>query len=618
MPIIPIPPVRRRTATPFSARLHERAATVIAPAAVAATRDHVRIDGDYTATLALTGYPRQLIWGLVDRLAALGEPLMVSVHLAPQDHAHVGRVYAERLTALESSRLLAADHQRLPSPNRAQAIADITAMLERAERGDDRLFAAGVYVRVRGATPDEVERRLRRVEGACGQAKVLTRRALFEQAAGLEATLPVGRDALGATAPLEGRAVAALDLFGDAGLCMPDGVWYGRHTRRHTPVVSDPFDEGFTSFGGVTLGAMGAGKSATSKVEILRSRALGVHRLVIDPGESGEYVRLAQEIGGQVVRLSAGSADRINPLDLPRLSAAARADDAEYDLLGEHVAGVTQLLETLLTGHGEHLTTHEQGRLEAALFACYKAAGITRDPATHGHAAPAFPDLHATLAASGDAYGLAERLQRYTEGSLRGLFAGRTTIRLDDPFTVFDLRGIDNDTLLAGTMHLLAQVVWGAVLGERRRRVLDIDEAHRVTRKERSGAFVAKVGKQGRKHLFGVNALTQDPEDLLKTESGRALLLNGARTFIFRCEELALDALGAHLALSATERRHIQAAPPGTCLLLCKDPYAPGRVKRIPLEMMVSPELAPLVFTNPHGGGWLERRAAAPSREGAS
>ena len=116
MPTIPIPPIRRHTATPFSARLHERAATVIAPAAVAATRDHVRIDGDYTATLALTGYPRQLIWGLVDRLAALGEPLMVSVHLAPQDHAHVGRVYAERLTALESSRLLAADHQRLPQP----------------------------------------------------------------------------------------------------------------------------------------------------------------------------------------------------------------------------------------------------------------------------------------------------------------------------------------------------------------------------------------------------------------------------------------------------------------------------------------------------------------------
>jgi len=126
------------------------------------------------------------------------------------------------------------------------------------------------------------------------------------------------------------------------------------------------------------------------------------------------------------------------------------------------------------------------------------------------------------------------------------------------------------------------------------------------------------VGKQEHKHLFGVNALTQDPEDLLKTESGRALLLNGARTFIFRCKDLALDALCEHLALSVAERRHIQAAPPGACLLLCKDPYTPGRVKRIPLEVMVSPELAPLVFTNPHGGAWLERRPAAPSREGAS
>ena len=615
MPTIPIRPARRRAVTQPEARLHGRAAEVVAPAAVAATRDHVRIDGGYTATLAITSYPRALAWGLIDRLAALGEPLTVSVHLAPQDHAHVGRVYRERLTALESSRLLAADHQRLPSPNRAQAIADITAMLERAERGDDRLFAVGVYVRVRGATPDDLERRLRRVEDACGQAKALTRRTLFEQAAGLEATLPVGRDALGLMTPLEGRALAALDLFGDAGICMPDGVWYGRHTRRHTPVVVDPFHAGFTSFGGVTLGAMGSGKSATSKVEILRSRALGVHRLVIDPGESGEYVRLAQEIGGQVVRLSAGSADRINPLDLPRLSAAARVDDKEYDILGEHIAGVTQLLETLLTGRGEHLTTHEEGRLEAALFACYKAAGITRDPATLGRVAPAFPDLHATLMASGDEYGLAERLRRYTDGALRGLFAGRTTIRLNDPFTVFDLRGIDNDTLLTGTMHLLAQVVWGAALGERRRRILDIDEAHRVTRKERSGAFVAKLGKQGRKHLFGVNALTQDPEDLLKTESGRALLLNSARTFIFRCNDLALDALATHLALSGAERRHIQGAAPGTCLLLCMDPYTQGRVKRIPLEVMVSPEFAPLVFTNPHGGAWLERRPSAAAVE---
>ena len=68
---------------------------------------------------------------------------------------------------------------------------------------------------------------------------------------------------------------------------------------------------------------------------------------------------------------------------------------------------------------------------------------------------------------------------------------------------------------------------------------------------------------------------------------------------LLRSDDLALDALARWAALSSAERTYLQGCPAGRGLLLVQHPYAAGDRLRLQLEVMVSPEQQPLVFTDP-------------------
>jgi hypothetical protein len=122
-----------------------------------------------------------------------------------------------------------------------------------------------------------------------------------------------------------------------------------------------------------------------------------------------------------------------------------------------------------------------------------------------------------------------------------------------------------------------------------------------VCKRQASGAFLASLAKRARKHGLRVVPITQDPVDFLATDAGRAILVNSSMAFLFRCEEVALEALAAAATLSPAERSYLLGCPPGRGLLLTQHPAAPGQRLRLQIEIMVSPAQYPLVFTSPGG-----------------
>lgn len=110
---------RRPAPTPGSA-----VAAALAPDAIVLTRDTAQLDGTYTRTLALTAFPRRVAWGWLSRIITQREPLLLALHLEPQDSTQVVRQFGTQLTMLHSSRLFTQDKGRLPNPERTQAIAD--------------------------------------------------------------------------------------------------------------------------------------------------------------------------------------------------------------------------------------------------------------------------------------------------------------------------------------------------------------------------------------------------------------------------------------------------------------------------------------------------------------
>jgi len=240
---------------------------------------------------------------------------------------------------------------------------------------------------------------------------------------------------------------------------------------------------------------------------------------------------VCQAADGQYVRLASTSAHHLNPFDLPP-SGSPNVEGT--DVLAEQVTAVLGLLGVMLAEPGAGLNTYERGVLDRAAFQTYARLGITADPATHLRPPPLLRDLQAVLeetATNDVTAGLATRLRRYVSGSLAGgLFAGPTNVALNRRLVVFNIQMLEEE-LRPLAMHLIANFVWNRVRRERRPRLLVIDEAWSLLRYPEGGAFISGMARRARKYYLGLVTITQDAADFLRSDHGRAVLVNAAINF---------------------------------------------------------------------------------------
>ena len=160
-------------------------------------------------------------------------------------------------------------------------------------------------------------------------------------------------------------------------------------------------------------------------------------------------------------------------------------------------------------------------------MAAYHHAGITADRRTWARPAPLLADLAAALRADGTppAVTLADRLVPYTEGTHSALFSAPTTTRPAGHLVVFSLRDLPEELKAIGTL-LALDATWRRVsdpAARGRRRLITVDEAWLLMRDPEGARFLFRMAKASRKHHAGLAAITQDAEDVLATDLGRAV-----------------------------------------------------------------------------------------------
>ena len=554
------------------------AADLVAPAAIEETRSHVAIDGSYTRALALTDYPRHVSPNWLGRLIDSGEPLDLSLHIDPLDSAGAVRQLTHRLVELQSSRLLDAKVGRIASVEREIATEDVERLRDALERGDERVLSASLYLRLHGRTPAELDRSTARLEGTLGGMMAASRPALYEMLPGLLSCLPAGQDQLGRRRNLDTSSVATMIPFSSSHLAVERGLLYGRSVHNNSLVIFDPFGADLANANKVVFAKSGAGKSYACKVEALRALLLGIEYLVIDP--ENEYGRICDAVGGQMVRLSGTSPQRINPFDLP---AAGKTDAETRDPLAERVLALQGLLGLMLAERGEQLDQRERGVLDAALYETYRGAGISEDVTTHGRPVPVLRDLLAVLRAGDEPYGLADRLERYVGGSLGRVFSEQTTVALDRPFVVFNVRDLEEELRPLAT-YLIADHVWREVRRAPRPRVLLIDEAWSLMRYPEGARFLAQMARQARKHWLGLTTVTQDVEDFLASPEGHTVLANSSVQLLMRQDSSTIGLVEQTFGLSAGERAFLLSCRKGEGLFMAGGNHIALRVEASPLE----------------------------------
>lgn len=132
----------------------------------------------------------------------------------------------------------------------------------------------------------------------------------------------------------------------------------------------------------LTVAPSGRGKSYETKREIASLLLEGVDVRVVDL--ENEYIRLAEALGGAVVRPGAG-VGQVNPFEL--------AEAGEAAAVVRQALFVEALVATLVGSLGPE----EQACLGRAILSCYRLKEIGSDPATHDRRPPEMLDLLAAL-----------------------------------------------------------------------------------------------------------------------------------------------------------------------------------------------------------------------------
>jgi type IV secretory pathway VirB4 component len=586
------------------------AADMPGPASVEVAARHVRTGDDWSATLAVTGYPAEVSAGWLEPLLSYPGRLDATLHIEPIPAAVAAARLRRQRARLESGRRASIDRGQLDDPGTEAAADDARDLAYRLARGEGKLFRLGLYLTVHAASGEELAAETQAVRALAASLLLVTVPATFRSLQGWATTLPAGTDQLMLRRTMDTAALAASFPFTSPDLprdpaaphALP-GVLYGVNTAGPGLVAWDRWAA--DNHNSVTLAASGAGKSYLAKLEILRSLYQGTECWVIDPED--EYARLSAAVGGAYIHLGAPGV-HLNPFDLPA-AARARADTLTRRALFIHT------VIAVLCGEPP---AAERAALDRAIMTAYQQAGITSDPRTWARPAPLLPALATALRAAKTppATALADRLVPFTEGSHAGLFAAPTTTRPDGHLVVFSLRDVPDELRPAATL-LALDTTWRHISDPaiRRPRLITVDEAWLLMRDPQGAKFLYRLAKSARKAWAGLAAVTQDAGDVLSTDLGRAVIANSATQILLRQAPQAIGQVAAEFRLSAGERALLLSARRGEGLL------AAGPSSRVSFAALASPAEHFLCTSDPAEIARMQAgrpAAAGPASPGAA
>ena len=349
---------------------------------------------------------------------------------------------------------------------------------------------------------------------------------------------------------MDTTSLASTFPFTSAMLTQDIGVLYGVNQQNDSLIIFDRYS--LENANEVVLGKSGGGKSFLVKLEAARLLMLGVDVIIVDP--ENEYKTLCNNIDGEFVEFSTKSKYKLNPFDL-------NAESPEPDELSNKILDLHSLMKVIM---GD-ISPSQDALLDRALVLTYRAKGITQDPETFKFEPPLLEDLYKILIGmeSADARDLADRLEKYVQGSAAGILNSKSNFDIKNRMTVFGIRDLEED-LRPVAMYIVLDYIWHRVRrGDPRKRVLVVDEAWYLIKNKDSGTYLHNFAKRARKYKLGMTTITQDVEDFLATDEGRAIITNSSLQIILKQSTAAVDKITKTFYLTGGEKHFLLSAGVG-------------------------------------------------------
>lgn len=524
------------------------------------------IDDIYVRTLYISGYPFVASSGWLNSLVNFNHNVDISYHMAQVDASLALPKLHRKITELESTKRAMIRSGKIIGSEITDPLDSAVELRDKIQRGQEKLFQVSIYVTITAPSLSELDKVTKLLESSLSARLFYTKVARYQQLEGLQSILPRGEDILNQKRNLDSSSVALTFPFMSSELVQESGILYGVNKSNNSLVILDRFS--LNNANSITFAQSGSGKSYASKVEILRQLMQGTKVIVIDPER--EYKLLSDSVNGSYIKLSAKSKEKINPFDL------ATTKRSKSDL-SEHTQDLMEIISLMTEG----LSAREKAALDKAIILTYNKAK---------KAPPLLEDLYTELHALGQIK-LCERLEKYISGSLSEVFNTQTNISLDNRLIIFDIKDLP-ETIRQIMMMIISNFVSNQVKVAPEKRLLVIDEAWLLLEHEESARFVSGLVRRARKYYLGVSIISQQANDFLKSDYGRAIASQSSLRILMRQDTTTIKNVVSEFHLSEYEENFLLTCEKGDALIIADQNH-------VAVKVVAADKEHPLITTNP-------------------
>jgi len=560
---------------------------LVTPSAVERRPDAIRTGDQWARGLWIGEYPDMPVDGLFETLYATDATRAtdISIHIDPRDTETTLDSLENTIEDLQADVDYLQEKQRAGARGVEKDLSDYQELYDVLRNTNMRAFDVSMYLTVRGDEREEIDSKAVANTARRAPANLTPITPRWAQLETLVSGSPVGVDKLNHSmdtqTPMLGGALGAMFPF-VAGAFAEPGIEYGTYALNESPLIFDRFERE-TGYCTMVIGKLGAGKSFSTKLQLLRRAMYDDETLLImlDPLEG--FAGVNEALGGE--RITVGGTRGFNPLELQPTPEEVLRSAPDLDPWSEQIAWVMAFFETFFT----HVATNPLGdrkqTLRRAVQEAYERQGITRDPGTHDNPSPTVRDVIEVLEAFLDdpaAFGYvtdgeAESVRKDAQSLLKDLrpsfrdggdlanLARPTDFDLDSRVIYLDLHqeeGTQGRTETSLMMQVLFNAVYERAKGTDRKVVFAIDEAHYLMNDSSSLDFLETAVRHSRHYDLSLQFITQTGGEFALTPQARTIANLCSITIIHRVKE-ETEKLAEWFGLSEREVNWVRTAKAG-------------------------------------------------------
>ena len=551
---------------------------LISYSGLAEESSHLQIGDKFVRTLFISGYPYVANVGWLNMLINFNHNIDISYHVEQVDPLLALPKLNRKITELESTKRNMLKTGKVIGSEIIDPLESAKELRDKIQRGQEKLFQISIYMTVMADSLVELNKTTTMLETVMSTRLFYIKTATFQQIEGLQSILPRGENQLGQRRNLDSSSAALTFPFVSSELVQESGILYGINKSNNSLVIADRFS--LNNANSIIFAQSGSGKSYTAKVEILRHLMQGTSVIVLDPER--EYRQLASSVKGTYIKLSSTSKEKINPFDYSLHSYTGK------NTLAEHIQSLTEII-SLMVGS---LTAEERAVVDKALVQTYKNFGLTtrKRKFEKPQKFPLIKDFYKTLEKMKQK-DLCHRLDRFVSGSLASVFNAHTNVKLNNRLVVFDIKDLD-ESLREIMMLTIASFVNSQVKANPQKRVLVIDEGWVLLQHPESARFVSGLVRRARKYYLGVTIISQQANDFLNQEYGRAIASQSSLRILMRQDTTTIKKVAQEFHLSEYEQHFLLTCDRGEALLIADQNH-------VAVKIVASEKEHPLLTTDP-------------------